>query len=146
MPLPKSPEQKRATRAARQARYRQNLKRKEALNQHIDHSAGVGPAPSVPLPAVSTTDLAVAVRDRMLHIVGSMNDDQLLNKDFAAAISNGLKAQNTLDAREKVKAKSGQSLELVAGLRALLTGALAPPPQLEDGETFEGDYEDVTPE
>lgn len=144
MPLPKSEAEKRKTRAARQARYRANLKRKTDLNEHIDFSAGVGPKPKSDIPQVSSTDLAVAVRDRMLHIVGEMSNEELLNKDFAAAISNGLKAQNTLDAREKVKAKTGQSLELVAGLRALLTGAVAPPLQLEPLVPIEGEFTDVT--
>lgn len=145
MRLPKSPEDRRKTRNARQARYRASQKAKETLNAHIDHSAGVGPRPRAPMPPVSSADLATAVRDRMLAIVNEMDDEDLLNKDFAAAIANGLKAQNTLDGREKLKAKTGQTLELLAGLRAILSGDLpGPPRQLEDGNTVEGAFTDVS--
>jgi hypothetical protein len=96
------------------------------------------------MPAISGSDLATVYRDRMLALINSMSDEELLEKDFAPAIANALKAQNTLDGREKLKAKTGQTLELLAGLRAILTGAIAPAPlQLNDGNTLEGEFSEV---
>lgn len=86
-------------------------------------------------------DLAILVRDRAVDMFENEELD-LRNKDHAAGIGAGLKAQGLLDGREKLKAKTGQTLELLAGLRALLSGAL-PPLQLDDGNTVEGEAVEV---
>lgn len=146
MRLPKSPEEKRKTRAARQARYRARQKDKEVLTQHVEHSLGMDvPKPRRPLsPKVRSGDLATLVAQIAYEGVNS-GDLDLTNKDHVPGITAGLKAQAILDSREKLKAKTGQTLELLAGLRAILSGDL-PPRQLEDGNTLEGEYADVSPE
>jgi hypothetical protein len=148
MRIPKSAEEKRATKAARQARWRANAAKREALQQHIDYSAGAGPKPTRPMPKISGADLTTAYRDRMKALIDQMDDEQLLDKDVQAAIANALKAQNALDAREKAKAKTGQTLELLAGLRLILLGGVpAPEPlQLDDGQVIEGEAVEVAAE
>lgn len=115
----------------------------DVISRHRKHYADDRPlAPK----GTRKADLAVLVRDRAVDMFEN-EDLDLRNKDHAAGIGAGLKAQALLDGREKLKAKTGQTLELLAGLRALLSGGLVPvadAPQLEDGVTVEGEFEDVT--
>lgn len=86
-------------------------------------------------------DVAVMVQERVADMLETEELD-LRNKDHVAGIGAGLKAQGLLDSRERAKAKTGQTLELLAGIRALLTGDL-PPKQIEDGLTIEGEAVEV---
>lgn len=132
--------------AARQKRYRDNLKARqlrETATGHIEHALGVSETkPRRPMPTVKRRDLAELVAQIAYDGVESGELD-LTNKDHVPGITAGLKAQAILDSREKLKAKTGQTLELLAGLRAILSGDIAPPRQLEDGNTVEGEYEEV---
>lgn len=141
--IPDSAKDARAKKAARQARWRANAKRKSDAAAIVDHVMGVSDGEAPPRPDIPPGDLALLLRDRFHKVINGLTDDQLLSKDFAPALALGLKAQTTLDAREKHKAKTGQTLELLAGLRAILTGSIAPAPaQLEDGMTIEGEFEE----
>jgi hypothetical protein len=140
--LPKSPEQLRAKKAARQKRWRDNKKRREAVAANMEHAMGLGDGKAPPpLPAMSQDDLAKLMHDRMLAIVAGMDDDRLLNKEYAPSINLGLKARGILDAREKAKAKTGTAELAFAIIRML--GGQAPVAQLDDGRTIEGDFEEV---
>jgi hypothetical protein len=138
MRLKANPEDQRKMRNARQARYRARQKTLKQVDQVVDYTLGRGPRPVGPTP--SSGDLATLLRNRYLAVVAEMTDDQLLNKDFAAALQVGLKAQGQLDAREKAKAKQGTAEQAFA-IIAMLRGDI--PLQLEDGRTLEGDYEEV---
>lgn len=146
MRLPKSPEQKRADKAARQARWRANKAKNDAINAHIDNSMGVGPEPKVPMPVVSDNDLATRIRDKTARFLDGVEDAEMLDKDVVSALKLGLSAQAILEARERAKAKAGMQLELAAGIAMLLSGNLPgyhPAAQLEDGNTFEGEAHEV---
>lgn len=124
----------------------------DVVSRHRKHYV---PKPKPDAPKPTKRDLAVVVRDRMLDQIERMpvieeedgtQFDPLLNKHLAPAIGAGLKAQALLDKREAVAAKAN----LGAGLLALVErldrlGAGPPVPQLEDGQTLEGEYKDVTP-
>jgi hypothetical protein len=92
------------------------------------------------------SDLAILVRDKVMDRVdtndGDMLEAMLFSKEGQGALNVGLKAQAILDGREKIKAKTGQTLELLAGLRAILTGGIVPL-QIEDGMTIEGEAVEV---
>lgn len=135
--VPRSPEERRALKAARQKRWRDNARAKQQVAAVVDHAAGVASAPDAVLPKnLSKSDLATLMRDRIVAIVAEMPDDALLNKDFAPTLNLGLKAQAQLDSREKAKSKKGTA-ELAFAIIAMLNGA-PPPAQLEDGRTIEG--------
>lgn len=122
------------------------------IGRHRKHYTPKTPATG---PKPTKRDLAIVVRDRLLDAVERMppteNEDgvildPLLYKEFAPAIGAGLKAQALLDKREAVAAKVG----LGAGLLALVErlDRLGRPPEplaLEDGNTVEGAFVDVTP-
>lgn len=145
MRLPKSPEQKRADKAARQARWRKNKAIKDSIDAHIDHSVGLGPEPKRPMPTISSTDLATRIRDKTARYLDGVADAELSEKEVVAALKLGLTAQGLLDARARAQAKAGMQLELAAGLAAILSGVLPapPPPQLDDPNVIEGDYEAI---
>lgn len=140
--LPKSPEDKRATKAARQARWRANRARKDSINEAIDFSAGVGPRPKTELPPISTEDLNVMVRDRMRAIVLGLDDDDMLNKDYAPGIALGLKAQVAIDNKAKVQSKNALVEVGRAWLEFLNSGG-APMKRLDDGKTIDGEFTEV---
>lgn len=142
--IPASAKDSRAKKAARQARWRANAKRKAEAAAIVDHVMGVGEGEAPPRPDIPPGDLALLLRDRFHKVINGLTDEQLLSKDFAPALALGLKSQTVLDAREKHKAKTGQTLELLAGLRGILTGAIGPAPlQIEDGTTIEGEFEEA---
>ncbi|MSP56412.1 MAG: hypothetical protein EXR69_12535 [Myxococcales bacterium] len=118
---------------------RERRKQEQAVKEVVDFTFGKGPRPTTPLPA--TLDLATVLRNRYLEIVGQMSDEDLLNKDFASAVSLGLKAQGQIDAREKAKAKQGTAEQAFA-IIAMLRGDL-PPKMLDDGLTVEGAFEEI---
>lgn len=145
--VPKSPAEKRAMKAANQRRWRANAKKRreeEDAEANLEYAMGMrARPPKRPMPTVKRRDLAELVAAIAVEGVESGALD-LSNKDHVPGITAGLKAQAILDSREKLKAKTGQTLELLAGLRAILSGEFAPPPrQLEDGLTVEGEYEPV---
>lgn len=144
--VPKSPAEKRAMKAARQKRYRDNLRARqmrETATGHIEYALGAtDKPPRRPMPTVKRRDLAELVAAIAYDGVEDGTLD-LTNKDHVPGITAGLRAQVILDSREKLKAKTGQTLELLSGLRAILSGDIAPPRQLEDGNTFEGEAVEV---
>ena len=138
--LPDPPAKRRALKTARQNRWRHRVRTKKAVIEHIDYSVGVGAEPVKPMPPIARKDLAELITQRGIELV-ELGLLDLTNKDHVAGISAALKAQSILDAREKVKAKTGQTLELYAALRAILDGAVAPAKQLDDGLTIAGEFE-----
>jgi hypothetical protein len=86
------------------------------------------------------TDFAIKVRDKMYTVVDNLEGEAFTDKSIQPAIANGLKAQAILDSREKVKSKQGNA-ELAFAILSMLEGR--PIPQLEDGNTIEGEYEVV---
>lgn len=141
MRVPTSVADKRKGSAERMRKMRARRKAEAAVNQVVDYTFGHGPKPKVDIPA--GTDLATVLRNRYLEIVSGMTDEDLLNKDFASAVSLGLKAQGQIDAREKAKAKQGTAEQAFA-IIAMLRGDL-PPKMLDDGLTVEGSFEEVGP-
>lgn len=140
--IPKSPEEIRAKKAARQKRWRENAKRRAAVDANVQHAMGLGDGtPPPPVPQMTQDDLAKLMHDRILKIVDSMDDERLLNKDYAASINLGLKARTILDAREKTKAKTGTAELAFAIIRML--GGQEPVKQIEDGMTIEGNFEEL---
>jgi hypothetical protein len=140
--LPKSPDTVRAHKAARQKRWRDGKRRREAVAANMEHAMGLGDGtPPPPLPPMSQDDLAKLMHDRMLAIVAGMDDERLLNKDYAPSINLGLKARGILDAREKAKSKTGTA-ELAFAIIAMLSGQ-QPTLVIDDGRTIEGDFEEV---
>ena len=133
--------EKRAQTAMRMRKMRDRRRTEAAVNEVVDYTLGKGPRPKTVLPA--NADLATVLRNRYLEIVGEMTDADLLNKDFASAVSLGLKAQGQIDAREKAKSKQGTAEQAFA-IIAMLRGEM-PPKMLDDGLTVEGAFEEVTP-
>lgn len=141
--IPESAERARLKRNARQKRWRDGARRRAQAAAIVDHVMNLDgtDAPAPPRPDLPPGDLALLLRDRFHKVINGLTDEELLNKDFAPALALGLKAQGTLDAREKVKAKGGKSLELVAALFGLLNPAT--PPMVSDGLTIEGEAYEV---
>jgi len=144
MRIPKSPDEVRKSKAARQKRWRDGVARREAavaaregVAAAVDHAMGLDApgAPAPKIPSMSSGDLAQLMRDRIHTIVSEMDDADLLNKDFAPSLALGLKAQSTIDAREKLKAKQGMA-ELGRALLGMLSGQTYI--AIDDGNTIEG--------
>lgn len=139
MPARKSPEEKRATEAARKARYRARKRAQEQQVEYADRVLGFEPgAAGQRPPGMSETDVAKLLRDRYHSIIDGMDDVDLMQKDFAPGFNVALKAQAILDKREERKAHVGGA-ELAFALIALVEGRPVPK-QLEDGVTVEGEY------
>lgn len=91
-------------------------------------------------------DLAIMVRDKVADAIEDIPGEGLLlmGKEFAPALNAGLKAQAAIDKKAATQAKLGLeagalSLQLhLAGLRDL-----PPPPELDDGNTIEGEAVEV---
>jgi hypothetical protein len=91
-------------------------------------------------------DLNIMVRDKVVEAIEDIPGEGLLlmGKEFGPALNAGLKAQAALDKKAATQAKLGLeagalSLQLhLAGLRDL-----PPPPELEDGNTIEGEAHEV---
>jgi hypothetical protein len=107
------------------------------VSRHAEHYA---PPPEKPL-KTPKRDFAIVIRDKALEMVdtGSLALD---NKNLVPGIQAGLKAQSILDQREKQKTKQ-QSAELAYAIIEMLGGGRPQVPQIEDGLTIEGDYEEV---
>lgn len=100
-------------------------------------------------PKPTKRDLAVLTRDKVYDMVEDLTPDALmvLGKDVAPMIGKGLAAQTILDKRdvnEKRLGLAAGALSLQAWL-AGLGGNTPPPPELDDGRTVEGEYEDLSP-
>jgi len=86
-------------------------------------------------------DFAVLIRDKAYEEVekGRLTLD---NKNLVPGINAGLKAQGIIDGREKVKSKQANA-ELAFAIIAMLGGGQPAPLQIEDGNTIDGEYEDL---
>lgn len=109
------------------------------VSSHAKHRHEYQSASSAPTPSTEKRDIAKLLQDRMGRAIEVMPEADLFDKDNQAAISNALKAQAQIDKREMARQKAG-SAELAWALLGLLS---APPPQLEDGLTIEGEAHEV---
>lgn len=138
MPIPrKSPQELRATAAAKQARY--TARKKQRAEEYADHVLGVKESPGATPPP--NTDVAKLLRDRYHEIINKMSDSELMVKDFAPGLNVALKAQASLDKRAAQRSK-GENAELAFAIIAMLTGQSAPL-QLADGNTVDGEAVEV---
>lgn len=106
------------------------------ISSHRRHQSDyVEPAPAgAPPPGVlPKRDLAVLLKDRMLSVVETMSDDDLVAKDLQPFIGNAIKTQAVIDKRENVKRGNNTFILQLAG--ALADQML----QIEDGNTIEGE-------
>lgn len=87
-------------------------------------------------------DAAIIVKNKVLDALEAMEEGDILDKDLQPALNTALKAQAIEDKREAVKAKT-TSADMARAILAALTGAGVPTPQLEDGKTIEGEFEEV---
>lgn len=96
--------------------------------------------PDAPKP--TNRDLAIIMREKVADAVEDMDPKALLfmGKDLAPMVGKGLQAQAILDKREATNKKLGiaaGALSLQAWLAGL--GSAPPPPELDDGNTIDGD-------
>ncbi len=99
--------------------------------------------PDAPTP--TSNDLATLMRDKVLEAVRDKDPDYLLHiKDLAPMVGKGLQAQAMLDKREAVNKKLGIAAGALS-LQMWLAGlsAAPPPPELDDGNTTEGEATEV---
>lgn len=100
--------------------------------------------PDAPKP--TSRDLAIMVRDKVADAVSETSGEAILlmGKELAPALNAGLKAQTILDRRDATERKLGiaaGALSLQAWLAGL--GERLPPPELDDGNTIEGEAVEV---
>lgn len=99
-------------------------------------------------PKATARDLAVMVRDKVADVVQDMPGEGLvlMGKELAPALNAGLKAQGMLDKREQVNKKLGIAAGALS-LQMWLAGLhdVAPPAELDDGNTIDGDAVEVEP-
>lgn len=140
--LPKSPEQVRAAKAARQKRWRDRKAAKAAVAAQIDYATGQSdvPAPRGAPIGMSNEDFATLVKEVAAEQFAAGQLD-LRNKDHVPGINAGLKAQGILDARVKAKSKQ-QTAELAFAIIALVSGQ-APVAALPAGDVIEGESVEV---
>lgn len=97
-------------------------------------------------PTPTKRDLAIMVREKVADAVEPMTGEAMLlfGKDMAPAINAGLKAQAMLDKREAVNKKLGIAAGALS-LQMWLAGLneAPPPPELDDGNTIEGEAVEV---
>lgn len=103
--------------------------------------------PDAPRP--TGRDLAIMVRDKVADSIEPMSGEGILlmGKEIAPALNAGLKAQAMLDKREQANKKLGiaaGALSLQMWLAGL--GETPAPPELDDGNTIDGSWEEVLPE
>lgn len=143
--IPKSPEEQRRAKAARQKRWRDKKARSAAVDAVVDHSLGLdepgSPAPQLPS-GLYGDDLATLIQSRLITVVGGLTDAGLLNKDYAPSLSVGLKAQALIDRRVQAKSKQGD-VELAKAIIEMLRGGAPTPRLLNDGNTIEGSFDEV---
>lgn len=110
----------------------------DVVSRHAEHYA----PPPERAKGTSKRDFAILIRDQAFNEVenGTLG---LSDPKTVPGINAGLKAQAILDQREKQKSKQ-QSAELAFAIIQMLSGNAPQAPQLEDGLTIEGDYEDIT--
>jgi len=116
----------------------------EVINRHKQHYVankqlkapdGVGPR-----------DAATIIKKRILDALDNSpcyEGEGILNKDVQPALRTALAAQKTEDERERAKTQKGTA-ELAFAIIAMITGS-APQdvPLIDDGMTFEGDFEEL---
>lgn len=112
----------------------------DVLSRHRTHYE----PPATRQKGTRKADFAVIIRDKAIEQVQSGELD-LTDKDQVAGINAGLKAQAILDKREVFKAKAGTA-ELAWALLGIFGQQTPPPPQLDDGRTVEGTFEEVEPD
>lgn len=97
-------------------------------------------------PKRTQRDLAIIMRDKVADAVEDMNAEALLfmGKDLAPMVGKGLQAQAILDKREATNRKLGIAADALS-LQVWLAGLResAPPPELDDGNTIEGEAVEV---
>jgi hypothetical protein len=100
--------------------------------------------PDAPKP--TGRDLAIMMRDKVAEAVEDIAPEHLLymGKDLAPMVGKGLQAQAILDKREQVSKKLGIAAGALS-LQAWLAGLREepPPPELDDGNTIEGEAVEV---
>jgi len=141
--LPKSPEERRAAKAARQKRWRDRAKAKQQIDHQVNRALGQ-PAQTKIVP-LSKTDAAAYVKDALMGALAGRSGELLLDKDIQPAIANLLRAEGQIEAREKAKAKSGDA-EFAMALFRFITGQAPRTPQIEDGMTIEGEAVELATE
>lgn len=98
-------------------------------------------------PKPTNRDLAIMVRDKVADALEDMPGEGLLlmGKELGPAVNAGLKAQGILDKRDAVNKKLGIAAGALS-LQAWLAGlhSVEPPPELDDGNTVEGEAVEVT--
>lgn len=135
----RSPSQLKAADAERARRYRARKRQREQEIAYADHVLGIKETPGVTAPAKA--DVARVLRDRYLEVIHNLEDEELLNKNYAPGLNVALKAQDIIDKRDKAKTKKGNA-ELAFAIIAMLGGS-PPPLQLDDGNTIEGEATEV---
>ena len=100
--------------------------------------------PDAPQP--TKRDLALIMRDKVAEAVEPLDPQALLamGKELAPMVGKGLQAQAILDKRDAINKKLGIAAGALS-LQMYLAGLkdAAPPPELEDGRTIEGEAVDV---
>lgn len=93
-------------------------------------------------PKPTNRDLAIMVREKVADALEDMPGEGLLlmGKELAPAVNAGLKAQAMLDKRDSVNKKLGIAAGALS-LQMWLAGLhdATPPPELDDGNTVEGE-------
>lgn len=141
MSLPKSPEERRKAKAARQARWRERAKQRAQVATAVNASLGVAPG-STDLPDMPKADLAALIREKAIAAIAGMDDETLMSKDVQPFLANALRAEGQIEARQKNQ--KGASAELAwAILKMLAGGESQPVAALEDGRTIEGTFTEV---
>lgn len=96
-------------------------------------------------PKATKGDLALLVRDKTYEMVEDLSPDAMLlmGKDLAPIVGKGLNAQALIDKREQLDKKLGIQAGAIA-LQAWIAGLgrSEPPPELDDGNTIEGQFTD----
>jgi hypothetical protein len=117
----------------------------DVINRHRKHYADDRPIAPKGTPK---RDIAVMIRDKVADKIESADGDEmeaiLFTKSGQGAIAAGLKAQKLIEDREKEKAKTGRSVELLSALFAIV--GIGPTPvvaALDDGMTVEGEAVEV---
>jgi hypothetical protein len=98
-------------------------------------------------PKPTKRDLAVLIRDKTYEAVEDFTPDALLimGKELAPMVNAGLKAEAIIDKRNVNEKKLGIAAGALS-LQAWLAGmgkSTAPPPELDDGNTIEGEAREV---
>lgn len=98
-------------------------------------------------PKPTKRDLATMLRDKVAEAVEDLTPEALMymGKDLAPMVGKGLQAEAILDKREVNEKRLGIAAGALS-LQAWLAGLGAstePPKELDDGNTIEGEFEEV---